>query len=200
MREITKAIAVLYPRILSGLNGNGFWRSGYTRRNFGEEYFTSFSPVSVLDTRGLLAGQRGNSARGYWRQAVGQVLGAFRVSTKVEDLSIVCCKTEAFFTTLGSTTDGGALLPELQRLTIYVGFEGLDIRALVQCAKARKGHSRPLEEVTVVLEHERGFSFVRELESLREFVGELAYRVGETPCLTCDMKPPGHGVGLRWCL
>ena len=49
----------------------------------------------------------------------------------------------------------------------------------------------------MVFEHERGFSFVWELESLREFVGELTCRVGESPCLTCDMKPPGHGVGLR---
>lgn len=92
MRETTKAVAVPHSRVLSGLNGNlRFWCSEYTRRDFEAEYFTSFSPVSVLDIRELWVGQSGNSARDYWRQAVDQVLGAFRVSTKVEDLSIVCC-------------------------------------------------------------------------------------------------------------
>lgn len=66
---------------------------------------------------------------------------------------------------------------------IYVGHENLDVPALIRCAKVRKEHSRPLEEVTVVLENEPGVGFIREVESLRETVAEAKHRVCESPIL-----------------
>ena len=77
---------------------------------------------------------------------------AFRVLTKVEDLTIVGCKTEPFFWTLGVAAGDSALLPRLQRLTVSAGRWDLDTPGLVQCAKARKGCSRPPEEATLIFE------------------------------------------------
>ena len=197
-REITKAVAMRNWCILSGPNGNlRFCCFEGTREDFNAEYFTSFSPISVLDIRELWVGQRGDRTWGVWEQTSDGVLGAFTVLTKVEDLIIVRCKTETFFTTLGSTTDGGILLPKLRRLKVYVGSGDLDVRALVQCAKARKGYLHPLEEVVIVLEREMGVNFVQEMESLREFVGELSCRIGEAPKLSYDMEGiPGYNVRL----
>ena len=66
---------------------------------------------------------------------------------------------------------GGILLSGLQKLTVYAGCGDVDVSALIQCTRSRKEHFRPLE-VTV-----------DEVESLREFVGELTHRVGEAPKL-----------------
>ena len=198
MRGIIKAVAMPNSCILSGSNGNlRIWCFERTRGDFNAGYFTSFSPIPVLDIRELWVGQRGNSTRGLWGQTLSGVLSAFKVLSKVEGLTILRCKTEAFFTTLGSTTDGGILLPGLRRLTIYVGFGDLNVRALVQCAKARKGYLHPLEEVVMVLERGMGANFVQEMESLREFVGELSCRVGEAPKLSYDMEGiPDHNDRL----
>ena len=100
--------------------------------------------------------------------------------TKVEDLTIVGCETEPFFSTLGAAADNDILLPGLRRLTIYIGCGDLDVSALVQCAKARKEYSRPLGEVTVVFE-EPAAGMVGWVELVRESVGELICRVGEVP-------------------
>ena len=199
MRGIIKAVAMPNSCILSGSNGNlRIWCFERTRGDFNAGYFTSFSPIPVLDIRELWVGQRGNSTRGLWGQTLSGVLSAFKVFSKVEGLTILRCKTEAFFTTLGSTTDGGILLPGLRRLTIYVGSGDLDVKALVQCAKTRKEHFRPIEEVDVVLGRELDASFVQETESLREFVGQLSCRVGKAPKLDYNMEDiPGCKVGLR---
>ena len=198
-RGITKGIAVPYSCILSGPNGNlRFWFFDEIREDFTAEYFTSLSPISVLDIRELWVGQRGDTAGRPWEQTAERVLGAFKALTKVEDLAIVRCETEAFFTALGSTMDDVILLPGLRRLTIYVGSGDLDVKALVQCAKTRKEHFRPIEEVDVVLGRELDASFVQETESLREFVGQLSCRVGKAPKLDYNMEDiPGCKVGLR---
>jgi len=54
----------------------------------------------------------------------------------------------------------------LQKLTDHVGCRDMDISALIQCAKARKEHFRPLGEVTVVLEKGPGAGIRDEMESL----------------------------------
>jgi len=144
------------------------------RRDFNAEFFSSFSPISVSGIKELWTGP--------WKQTAAEIHGAFGVLTKVEDLTIVRCETEPFFAKLGSTVDD-ILLLGLRRLTIYVGCWDLDVPALIQCAKARKENSRPLGEVTIVLEEEPGADFIQEVELLREFVGELTYRVGEAPKL-----------------
>ena len=101
----------------------------------------------------------------------------------MEDLTIVSCETEPFFATLGVAVDGGVLLPRLQRLTVYVGCGDLNVSSLIQCIKARKELFQPLGEVTVVWEKDPGVDVMREVESLKELVGELIYRVGEAPKL-----------------
>jgi hypothetical protein len=185
-RGITKAVAMPNSCTLSGPNGNlKFWCFWETRDNFDAGFFASFSPISVSEIRELLVGARTETSSGSprrpWSQTASGVHGAFGVLTKVEDLTIVSCETEPFFATLGATVGDGILLPALRRLTIYVGYGDLDVTALIQCAKARKGYSRPLGEVTVVFEKEPGVDAIQEVESLREFVGELTYRVGEAP-------------------
>ena len=201
MTGITKAVAMPDSCIFSGSNGDlRFWCCDGIREDFNAEYFCSFSPIPVLGIRELWVGQRGDSTRrpSSWRQTTGGVLGAFKVLSKVEDLTIVRCEMEAFFTMLGSTTDDGILLPGLRRLTIYVGVGDLNVGALVQCAKARKEYFRPVDEVTVVLGWELDASFVQEMKSLREFVGQLSCRVGEAPNLNYNMEDiPGREVGLR---
>ena len=59
----------------------------------------------------------------------------------------------------------------------------MDVPSLIQCAKARGEHFQPLKKVTVVWERGPGANVMREVESIREFVGELIYGVGETPRL-----------------
>ena len=177
-----------YSCVFSGPNGNlRFW-CFEARKDFDSDFFTSFSPISVLQIRELWVGQTAGDAffgpDKPWKQTTAGVCGAFTVLTEVEDLTIVSCETKLFFTTLGMTVDSGMLLPRLRRLTVYVGFWDLDVSTLIRCAKARKGHSLPLGEVTVVWEKDPVVDVVQEVESLREFVGELAHRVGEAPKLS----------------
>ena len=186
-KGISKAVAMPSSCIFSGPNGNlKFWPSRRTREIFDARFFTSFSPISVLEIRELWVGPNSTSSRPFrrpWKQTAAGVHGAFRVLTKVEDLTIVSCGTEPFFSTLGATVEDSVLLPGLRRLTIYVGCGELDVPALIQCAKARKGHSRPLREVTVVFEEEPKVDLIQEVESLRESVEELIHRIGEAPKL-----------------
>ena len=190
-RGITKAVAMPKSCVLSGPNGTlRFWCFDGARENFDADFFTLFSPISALQITELWVGRRAESHFGGksepWKQTVAGVHSAFEVLTKVEDLIIVSCETEPFFTTLGTTVNGGVLLPGLQRLTIYVGCGDLDVPALIQSAKSRKEHFRPLGEVTVVLEEDPGANVMQEVELLREFVGGLIYRVGKAPKLSWE--------------
>ena len=187
-RGITKAVATQNSCIFSGPNGTiRFWCFDGARENFDGEFFTSFSPISVSEIKELLVGARTESFFGTrrrpWRQTVARVRGAFAVLTKVEDLTIVSCDTDPFFATLGATADNAVLLPGLRRLTIYVGCGDLDVSALIQCAKRRVEHSRPLRGVTIIFENAPGADVVREVESLGEFMEELNHHVGVTPKL-----------------
>jgi hypothetical protein len=186
MRGITKAVATPNSCVLSGPNGNlRFWWSYKVPENFDAEFFTPFSPISVFEIRELLVGAMieayPGAPRRRWKQTTAHVHGAFRVLTKVEDLTIVDCETVPFFATLGATVDGATHLPGLREFTIYVGCGDLNALALAECARARLEHSRPLGKVTIVFENEPEADLIREVESLREFVGELNYRVGATP-------------------
>ena len=124
-----------------------------------------------------------------WRPSVTGIRGVFVFLTRMEDLTIVDCDTRPFSTALGVTTaidtGGGILLPALRRLTIYVACGDLDIPDLIRCAKARKKHSRALEEVTIVFREvgAAALGLIRSVEPLRQFVGEVNHRVGETPML-----------------
>jgi len=193
-RGITKAVAI--PRSCSFSGPNGNLTFGYTREYFDADYFASFSPISVLQIRGLWVGQRTeswyNSKPRPWKQTAGGVHSAFEVLTKVEDLTIVSCETEPFFATLGATVDGGVLLPGLQRLTVYVGCGDLNVSALTRCVETRGEHSHPLGEVTVVWEEDPGVDVMQEVESLGVFVGKLIHRVGETPQLGWRDKECGR--------
>jgi len=187
-REITKAVAMPNSCILSGPNGNlRFWCTSGTRGDFDAGFFTSFSPISALEIRELWVRRDTNpyldDSSEPWKQTTSGVHGAFEVLTKVEDLTIVNCEIGPFFATLDRATDGGILLPRLRRLTIYVGSGDLDASVLVQCAKAREGHSRPLEEVAIIFGSKPGTEVVRVLESLRELVVEVNHRVGVAPTL-----------------
>jgi len=181
-RGITKATAMVNSCILSGPNGNlRFYCFEGTRETFDAGFFTSFSPISVLEIKELWVGQ---SAGGRpWVQTTTGVCSAFRVLKQVEDLTIVDCETEPFFAALGAPADVGVLLPGLRRLTIHVGRRDLDPSALVRCAEARKECFQPLGEVTVVFEEEPGAGFIQEARSLRELVAQLTYHVGNTPKL-----------------
>ena len=181
-RGITKVVAMPNSFILSGPGGNLRCSKG-DREDFDAGFFTSFSPISVSEIRELLVGwikSYHNNLR-LWKQTAAGIRGAFGVLAKVEDLTIVNCETEPFFSTLGATADDGVLLPGLRKLTIYTGCGDLDVLVLIQCAKARKEHSRSIGEVLVVFENEPGADLVEGVESLRAFVGELIYRVGEAP-------------------
>jgi len=183
-RGFTEAVAMPMSCTLSGPNGNlGFWCFEGTREHFDAYFFTSFSPISVLQIRELWIGHENDRNYEPWEQTAAGIRGAFEALTKVEDLTIVNCETEPFFATLGATVDGGILLPRLQSLTIYVGCGDLHILTLIQCAKARKEHFRPLWEVTVVWGKDLGAGVMQEAESLGEFVGELFHDFGETPGL-----------------
>ena len=186
MRGITKAVAMPNSCIFSGPNGDlKFWCFHENHDNFDAEFFTSFSPISISDIRELWVGKGPHRP---WEQAAAEIQGVFGVLTKVEDLTIVDCKTEPFFSTLGATMDDGIPLPRLRRLTIYVGGGVLGVSVLIQCAKARKENSRPLGKVTVVFEKEPGAGLVKRVESLKEFVGVLDYHVGATPELKWEGK------------
>ena len=76
--------------------------------------------------------------------------------TKVEDLTIVNCKPNPFFSTLGVSVDDDVLLPGLRKLAIYVGRGDSTASALIRCAKARKEYSRPLGKVIIVFEKDPG--------------------------------------------
>jgi len=126
---------------------------------------------------------RFSNKRTSWKQTAAGLRGAFEALTDLEGLTVVCCEMEPFLQMLGEAVDGGILLPALQKLTVYVGCGDMDVSALIECAKARKEHFRPLGEVTVVWEMDPGAGVRREVESLGGFVGELIYRVGEAPKL-----------------
>ena len=179
-RGVTKAVAMPNSCILSGPNGDLrlLFPDG-TRGDFGAGFFTSFSPISVLDIRELWVGGETSSGQP-WKPASADIRGAFGVLTKVEDLTIVGCDTTQFSTALGVniTTDSGILLPELRRLTIYIGSGDLDVHALVLCVKARKENSRPLLEVTLVWQRKATTESIQEAELLRGFVAEVNHRVG----------------------
>jgi len=192
-RGITKAVAMPNSCIFSGPNGNlRFWCTEETRKNLDAVFFTSFSPIPVLGIRELWVGPGTTTYFGTplppWKQTTASVQGIFGVLTKVEDLTVVGCNMKPFSAALGATVarasaNDGILLPTLQRLTIYVEFGDLDVPALIQCAKARKGHSRPLGEVTIVCKEAVTTDLIRKVESLREFVVEVNHRVGVAPML-----------------
>ena len=186
MKGITKAAAMPNSCIFSGPNGYlRFWCFQENRKSFDAEFFTSFSPISVSEIRELLVGTNAESYFGArrkpWTPDAARVRGAFTVLKKVEDLTILGCKTAPFFVTLGATVDNRLLLPGLRRLTIYVGYGDLDLPALIRCAKARLERSRQLGEVTIVFKEDPGADVMQEVESLRELVGELNCRIGATP-------------------
>jgi len=185
-RGITKAVAMPHSCILSGPNGNlRFWCFFENRNDFDAEFFTSFAPISVSGIKELWIGSTIESYPGRipWKQTATGVRGAFEVLTKVEDLTIVSCETEPILTTLDVKIDNAVFLPGLRRLTIYVGCGELDISALIQSTKARKEHSRPLEELAIIFENEPGADAVRELETLGEIVGGFDYRIGMAPVM-----------------
>ncbi|KAF9789241.1 hypothetical protein BJ322DRAFT_528213 [Thelephora terrestris] len=187
-REITKAVAMPNSCILSGPNGNlGLWCfEGRAREDFDAEFFTSLSPIDVLEIKELWVGHSTTSFfyPGPWLIDIAGVSGAFAALTRVEDLTVVGCNSEPFSSALGMTdADGGILLPELQSLTIYVVFGDLDIEGLIRCAKTRKEHSRPFWRVTLVFRKEVAAKLIREMRLLRKFVGEVDHRVGEAPTL-----------------
>ena len=198
MRGITKAVAMPNSCILSGPNGDVKFWCFETRDNFDAGFFTLFSRISALEIRELWVGRK---TKAYfegtpkpWKQTATRVRGAFEVLTRVEDLTIVSCETGPFFATLNVKTDDDILLPELRRLTVYVGCGDLDLSALVQCAKSREEHSRGLEEVTIIFGSKPKTEVVRALESLREFVEELDYHVGAAPA----MEPWESQSGEMW--
>ena len=190
-RGVTKAVAMPNACVLSGPNGNlRFWCfEGGARGDFDAEYFTSFSPISVSEIRELWVGQSTMSIfwPKPWEQSVTGICGAFGVLTKVEDLTIVGCNMRPFSMALGmaaaADADSGILLPALQRLTVYAVCRDLDILDLIRCARARKEHSRPLGEVTIVFGEVAATDLILKVESLREIVGEVKHRVGEAPML-----------------
>ena len=186
MRGIIKAVALENACIFSGPNGNlRFWCFNGTRGDFDAEFFTLISPISVLETRELWVGRNAKSHIGGspkpWNQTVAGIRGVFGVLTKVEDLTIDSCNTVPIFIMLCQNEAGSIPLPGLRRSTIYVGCGDLDSRLLVECAKARKEHSRPLGEIAIIFESKPEAKVTRELESLREFVEELDYHAGVTP-------------------
>jgi len=185
-RGITKAVAMPNSCTFSGPNGNlRFWCFDATREKFNAEFFTLFSPISVLQIKELWVGRGTDNFFGTkirpWKQTTAGVRGAFEVLTKVEDLTIVSCETKPIFTTLQATVDGGLLLPGLKRLTIYAGFGDLDVLALIGCAKSRKELSQSLWEVTVVWKKDPGVNVKQQVESIKECVGELTQHVGLAP-------------------
>ena len=190
-RGITNAEAMPNSCILSGPNGRLRFRCARgDRDSFDADFFSFFSPTPASGIRVLSVGARvelGNGRKA-WEQTTAQVRGAFGVLMKVEDLTIVNCKTEPFFAALGATTDDPIPLPGLRKLTVYVGYGDLDASTLVQCAEARFGHSRPLGEVTIVFDNEPEAGMIPVVESLRGFVGVLRYSVGATPELKWDSE------------
>ena len=190
--EITKVVAMPNSCILSGPNGDiRLWcPEGCARGNFDAEFLTSLSPIHVLEIKELWVGHSTMSSfyPGPWLQGLPGIRGAFAVLPKVEDLTIVGCVTEPFFTALNpSTTASSAgmdtLLPVLRKLTVYVAPRDLNICELIRCMRVRKRHSRPLGKVAIVFMEEVGVKITRKVELLREFVEVLEYYVGEAPAL-----------------
>ena len=187
-KGITKVVAMPNSCVLSGPNGNlRFWGFRRIRGTFDAQFFTPFSPISVLEIRELWVVHKSTSyigsARRFLDPTAAEIRSAFKVPPKVEDLTLVGCRTERFFSALGMEADGVVLLPGLQRLTLFVGWEDLDFSALIQSAKARKEHAQPLGQVTIVFEEEPEADLVEGVEMLKEFVGESIYRVSEPPKL-----------------
>ena len=178
-RGITKAVAMAYMCVFSGPNGTlRFWSS----KNFDAEFVASFSPISLSHITELLIIPKENRSKyaalnNPWEHTISGACGAFEAFTAVEDLTIASCVTEPLFTALGMTVNSGILLPGLRRLSIDVGYGDLNVSTLFQCAKARKEHSRLLEEVTIVWGEDPGADVIQAVESLREYVGELTQRV-----------------------
>ena len=188
MTGIAKAVAIPSSCILSGPNGTiRFYCPDLTRDRFNAEFFTSFSPIFVMEIKELWVGEYHTSYEGTsyrpWAPTATDVHSALAALTRVEDLIIVNGRTGPFFSTLGSTTENSLLLPELRRLTIYVGYWGMDVSALLQCVRARKEYSQPLGKVIIVFPKEPGDDVVKGVESVREFTRELIWRVGEDPKL-----------------
>ena len=186
-RGITKAVAMPASCILSGPNGNLKFSCPGARRKFDAEFFTSFSPISALDIKELWVGQK--TTRPYtetrvWNPTAAEISGAFGVLTKVEDLTIVGGKIGPFFSALVAAADDRVPLPRLRKLTVFVGKYPFVVSVLIQCAKTRKKHSRPLGEVTIVVEKSKAEFAEGAVESLKEFVGESKYRVGTIPRLS----------------
>jgi len=185
-RGITKVVAMPNSCNFSGPNGNlSFWCFG-ARENFNADFFTSFSPISISQIRELWVGGSPffSTSNTPWKLTAAGVHGAFEVLTAVEDLTLVSCETKPVLTTLLVKANGEISLHGLKRLTIYVGFGDLDVSALIQCIKARKGHFRQVEKLTVIWKKTPGTAVMQELGSLTEFVGELSQRVGKAPKLT----------------
>jgi len=182
MRGITKAVAMRDSCVLSGPNGYLKLLFCGTRNNFDAEFFTSLSPISALEIRELWVGQDGADIHRPLGQTPAGVRDALGVLMKVEDLNIVNCETGPFFLALGVVSNDGIILPRLRKLTIYVGRNDLDIPTLIQSMRARKGCSEPFG-VTLVSEEKPEADLLERVESLREFVGELIYRVGRAPKL-----------------
>ena len=194
-RGITNAEAMPNSCILSGPNGRLRFRcSRGDRDNFDANFFTFFSPTPASGIRELSIGARIESGNGRrpWEQTAANVRGAFGVLVKVEDLTIINCKTAPFFAALGATADDHIPLPGLRKLTIYVGYGDLDVSTLVRSAEARLERSQPLGEVTIVFENEPEADMIPVVESLRGLVGELNYSIGETPELKWDSESERH--------
>ena len=188
MRGIAKAVVMPRSCILSGPNGYlRFCTPQENCDNFNAELFT-LSPITTSGIRKLWVGAA--AIRAFRKETAACIRGVFEVLTKVEDLTILSCKTELIFAALG-TKLGDAVLPGLQRLTIYVGYGDLDIAALVQCAKTRKENSRSLREVAITFENEPGADVIQEVEPLREFVERLIRHVGVSPVLKLEGEDCG---------
>jgi len=183
-RGIAKAAVRPNSYIFSGPNGNFRFRCREeTRRCFDAEFFASFSPISISEIRELWIGDNATlpKASWFWSPATAEIRSAFGLLTKVEDLTIVSFRIEPFLSALAAAAaDDWVPLPRLRRLTVFAGRWGLSVAILIQCAKTRKEHSRPLGEVTIVSEGLQ-VGVVEGVELLREFVGESMYRIGAAP-------------------
>ena len=170
----------------SGTNGNlSIWCRKGIRGYSDGDYFYFVLPDHRLADQGAL-GWTGNRTLFYyhpcgpWGKTIGWVYGAFEMPKEAEDLAIVSCETWPFFMAFGATVNGENL-PGLRGFTIYVGYGGLHVSALIQLAKTRKEHFRSLEGVTVVLERDPEADVIQEVESFREFMGKLTHGFCEAP-------------------
>ena len=186
---ITKAVAMPSSCILSGPNGILRFRCSNARASLDAEFFTWFTPISVLEIRELWVAQKAADRFGSircWNPSVAGIYSAFGTLMKVEDLTIVSSRMTPFYSALAAVADNHVPLPKLRRLTVFLGQRNLNVSAFIQCAKTRKEHSQPFGDVTIVFEEQA--DFVKEVELLREFVGELTCRVGAAPKLSCVVE------------